>query len=36
VCSLDGEPIGAGAPFPVVERLRAAYVELTKTRGVPF
>lgn len=36
VRSLDGQPIGAGAPFPVAERLRTAYLERTKVLGVPF
>ena len=36
VRALDGEPIGAGTPFAGVERLRAAYAELTKSLGVAF
>jgi len=36
VRSFDGEAIGARAPFASVERLRAGYLERTKTLGVPF
>jgi branched-chain amino acid aminotransferase len=36
VRSLDGQPIGAGEPGPVFAKLRAAFLELTKTLGVPF
>jgi branched-chain amino acid aminotransferase len=36
VRSLDGQPIGGGAPFATVERLRRGYRELTKTLGIPF
>jgi branched-chain amino acid aminotransferase len=36
VRSLDGQPIGAGEPGRVFARLRAAFLALTKTLGVPF
>lgn len=36
VRSLDGQAIGAGAPFATTERLRAGYRERTKELGVPF
>jgi len=36
VRTLDGQPIGAGEPGPVFARLRAAFLALTKTLGVPF
>ena len=36
VRSLDGQTIGAGEPGPVFAKLRAAFLELTKTLGVPF
>lgn len=36
VRSLDGQPIGAGEPGPAFTRLRAAFLGLTKTLGVPF
>ncbi|RIL08220.1 MAG: branched-chain-amino-acid transaminase [Proteobacteria bacterium] len=36
VRSLDGQPIGAGEPGPAFARLRAAFLALTKTLGVPF
>jgi branched-chain amino acid aminotransferase len=36
VRSLDGQAIGAGEPGPVFARVRAAFLELTKSLGVPF
>lgn len=36
VRSLDARPIGRGEPGPGFARLRAAFLELTKTLGVPF
>jgi branched-chain amino acid aminotransferase len=36
VRALDGQPIGAGAPFVTTEKLRAAYLARTKVLGVPF
>jgi branched-chain amino acid aminotransferase len=36
VRSLDGQPIGAAEPGPVFAKLRAAFLALTKTLGVPF
>jgi branched-chain amino acid aminotransferase len=36
VRTLDGAPIGAGAPGPVFARVRGAFAEATQTLGVPF
>jgi branched-chain amino acid aminotransferase len=36
VRALDGQPIGRGEPGPGFARLRAAFLQLTKTLGVPF
>ncbi len=36
VRSLDGQPIGAGEPGPGFARVRAAFLAMTKTHGVPF
>jgi branched-chain amino acid aminotransferase len=35
VTKIDGRVIGAGAPGPVMQRLRAAFVRLTQTTGTP-
>ena len=36
VRSLDGQPIGAGEPGAGFARVRAAFLAMTKTHGVPF
>ena len=36
VRSLDGQTIGAGEPGPGFAKIRAAFLAMTKTRGVPF
>jgi branched-chain amino acid aminotransferase len=36
VCSLDGQSVGAGEPGPGFARVRAAFLGLTKSLGVPF
>ncbi len=36
VRSLDGRPIGAGAPGPVYEKIRSAFLETAPGRGTPF
>jgi len=36
VRSLDAQTLGAGAPGPVFEKLRAAFADATQRLGVPF
>jgi branched-chain amino acid aminotransferase len=36
VRALDGQTIGAGEPGPGFARIRAAFLEMTKSHGVPF